>query len=351
MFSTARSAIPATVHTPRFHGSGRIELTEVSLPEPGPGEVLLRVRANAACGSDRPLFHSGATVTPGHEVVGDIAATGPGVTLAIGAQVVVFLMDFCGRCRSCRVGATNQCLNKRADVGFTVDGGYGPYVLTHASNVFPTGGGLSPAEATLLLDVMGTGGHALGRAQLVRPDCAALLVTGAGPIGLGVLAMAHLLYGPGIPVAITDVQPFRLDLARRLGGEPIDLRTETLDQGLGRIGLGEVDVAIDTTGKAVARRTALDKLGQRGVLVCVGHGEELRMEVSPDLIATERAVLGSEYFRYDEIAGNLDLLKLHRAYLGMIITHTYPVVRLHEALTFFHGGACGKVVVEQGAES
>ncbi len=343
--------IPATIRTPRFQGAGRIEFADTVIPEPGPGEVLLRVRANAACGSDRPLFHDGAVVTPGHEVVGEIAATGPGVELVPGALAVVFLMDFCGRCRSCTVGATNQCLAKRADVGFTVDGGYGPYVLTHASNVFPIGADLTPVEATLLLDVMGTGGHAIGRAQLVRPDFATVLVTGAGPIGLGVLAMARLLLGPGVPVAITDVQPYRLDLARRLGGQPIDLRSESLEAGLSRLGLGEVDVAIDTTGKTVARQAALARLGQRGVLVCVGHGEELRLEVSPQLIATERTVMGSEYFRFDEIAGNLALLRRHRAYLGMIITHRYPVANLQEALNFFHQGACGKVVVEQGGES
>ena len=341
------ATLPAAIRTPRFAGGGRIAFAEVPLAEPGPGEVLLRVRANAACGSDRPLFHAGAAVTPGHEVVGEIAATGAGVALAHGALAVVFLMDFCGRCRSCRLGATNQCLAKRADVGFTVDGGYGPYVLTHASNVFAVGDDLTPAAATLLLDVMGTGGHALGRARQVHPDIATLLVTGAGPIGLGVLAMARLLLGPAVPVVVTDVQPYRLELARRLGGAVIDLRSETLEAGLARLGLGEVDVAIDTTGKAVARQAALARLGQRGALICVGHGEDLRLEVSPQLIASERSVLGSEYFRFDSLPGNLALLRRHRAYLEQIITQRFPVDRLEEALTFFHRGECGKVVVEQ----
>ena len=339
--------IPATIRTPRFCGNGTIEMRKQVLPEPGPGEVLLRVRANAACGSDRPLFLSGATVTPGHEVVGEIAALGPGTSLDMGALAAVFLMDFCGRCRSCLLGATNQCLAKRADVGFTVDGGYGPYVLTHASNVFPVGPGLTPVESTLLLDVMGTGGHAIGRAQLVRPDIASLLIAGAGPIGLGVLAMARLLLGTAVKVLITDVQPYRLDLARRMGGHAIDLRSDSLAARLARIGLRDVDVAVDTTGKAVARQAALGVLGQRGALVCVGHGEDLTLEVSPHLIATERTVLGSEYFRFDELAGNLALLRNHREYLGQIITHRFPVDRLQEALTFFYRGECGKVVVEQ----
>lgn len=122
---TIAAASPA-IRSPLFRGGGRIDFVTSPVPEPGPGEVLLRVRANAACGSDRPLFNEGAAVTPGHEVVGEVAATGPGVALPAGALVAVYLMDYCGRCRSCRVGATNQCLSKRADVGFTVPGGTGP---------------------------------------------------------------------------------------------------------------------------------------------------------------------------------------------------------------------------------
>jgi len=74
-------------------------------------------------------------------------------------------MDYCGRCRSCRAGHTNQCLAKRNDMGFTADGGYGPFELVHESNFFPVPDDLPSPEATLLLDVMGTGGHALGASR------------------------------------------------------------------------------------------------------------------------------------------------------------------------------------------
>ena len=87
-------------------------------------------------------------------------ATGEGTHTFAGARGAVFLMDYCGRCRSCRAGHTNQCLAKRNDMGFTADGGYGPFELVHESNFFPVPDDLPAPEATLLLDVMGTGGHA-----------------------------------------------------------------------------------------------------------------------------------------------------------------------------------------------
>lgn len=86
---------------------------------------------------------------------------------------------------------------------------------------------------------------------------------------------------------------------------------------------------------------------QRGVLVCVGHGEVLHLHVSRDLIAPERAVLGSEYFCYSEFAGNLSLLRAHLPYLRQIITHRYPVQDIQRAFELFFEGNTGKVVIEQ----
>ena len=149
---------------------------------------------------------------------------GPETSTPVGTPGVVFLMDFCGQCRSCRLGYTNQCSAKRADMGFSHDGGYGPYELVHENVFFPVTPDVPLTEATMLLDVMGTGGHAIARAQLVRPDIESLLVAGAGPIGLGVLAMAKLLLGDDLPVYVADSIPYRLGLAERLGGIPCRAR-------------------------------------------------------------------------------------------------------------------------------
>ena len=89
------------------------------------------------------------------------------------------------------------------------------------------------------------------------------------------------------------------------------------------------------------------RLSQRGVLICIGHGQGLNLETSPDLIGPERAVLGSEYFCYNELPDNLAYLRSHRDYLMQIITHRMPVGEIQRAFELFFEGDTGKVVIEQ----
>jgi threonine 3-dehydrogenase len=338
---------PKTMNVPLFVGNGKIEFGEKPVPVPGEGQLLLQVKANALCGSDRSQFYDGSAETPGHEAAGIVAAAGPGTKTQVGTPGVVFLMDYCGECRSCKLGYTNQCLSKRADYGFSHDGGYGPYMVVNENVFFAIDSSIPLTEATMLLDIMGTGGHAIKRAQLVHGDIQSVLVAGAGPIGLGVLAMVKLLLGKDTPVFITDFVAYRLELAERLGGIPINLKEQGLTDELKANGYLGIDVAIDTTGKSAARRSSLDALNQRGVLVCVGHGEGLDLKVSSDLIATERAVLGSEYFQYNELEENHQLILENLPYLSQIITHRYGASQIQEAYELFFKGDTGKVIIEQ----
>lgn len=337
--------MPLTALAPHFAGDGSITFLEREYADAAPGQLQLRVEANAICGSDRGQYFNGSDVVPGHEAVGSVVQAGAGTKVQVGTRGAVFLMDYCGVCRNCRSGFTNQCTAKRADMGFSHDGGYGPYEIVHESNFFTVGSDVSAVEATLLLDVMGTSRHALGRAALVRPDIESVYIAGAGPIGLGLLVMAKLVLGGDVPIHISDVTPWRLDYAERLGGLPVDASQESA-----LAALSDIDVAFDSTGRQPARRAALDLLGRRGVLVCVGHGEGLTIDASADLISPEHAILGSEYFRFDEMGTNLDLLLAHRQELSQVITHTLPVAEIAEAFELFLAGRTGKVVVTQ-AES
>jgi threonine 3-dehydrogenase len=325
---------------PRFVGDGNIVFEERPVPSPGPGELLLEVRANAICGTDRAQYFGGSAVTPGHEASGVVVGAGTGTTTREGTPGVVFLMDFCGQCRSCRLGYTNQCLAKRADMGFTHDGGYGPYEVVHESNFFPVDGDIDLVEATMLLDVMGTSSHAIGRARLVRPDIESVYIGGAGPIGLGLLVMCKLTFGSGLPVGISDVSQWRLDYAETFGGDPLDA-----SYGQALLDMRSPDVAFDSTGNRAAREAGLKALSKRGALVCVGHGETLQLSVSEELIAPERAVLGSEYFCFDEMPRNQELLRHNRDFLGRVITHRFDVSEIDQAFRTFLSGASGKVVV------
>lgn len=335
------------MHSPRFLGQGKIDFVEKAMPQPGDGQLVLQVRANALCGSERGQFYNGTSITPGHEAAGVVVAAGPNTRTTVGTHGVVFLMDFCGECRSCKLGLTNQCLNKRGDMGFNRDGGYGPYELLPENVFFPIDADVDLTEATMLLDVMGTNGHAISRAQKVHADIQSVLVSGAGPVGLGMLAMAKIIFGQSMPVYISDVVPWRLQLAERLGGLPVNVKAQSLQEGLLAHGVKEVDVAFDTSGKGAARQMALNALAKRGVLVCVGHGEGLSLTVSQDLIAPERTIMGSEYFRFDELPENLARLRQHRAYLSQIITHRFSPADIQHAFELFFGGETGKVIIEQ----
>jgi len=340
--------IPPSCRVPAFVGNKQIKFIEKEIPEPGAGQLLLRVGANALCGSERPQFFEGSVVTPGHEAAGIAVAVGPGTHTAVGTTGAVFLMDFCGQCRSCRQGFTNQCLQKSGDMGFNRDGGYGQYELINENIFFPVPRDFSATEATLLLDIMGTGGHAIARCQLLRPDIESLLVLGAGPIGLGVLAMAKIILGKQQKVVISDLVPYRLKLAEQLGGLPINVAKGSLSAGLQSHGLDRVDMAVDTSGRQAARQEGLDLLAQRGSLICVGHGEGIAVKISPDIIAPERSIVGSEYFRYNELPANLERLQQHRAYLNEIVTHRMAVDQIQQAFEiFFFGGDTGKVLIEQ----
>src|SRR5205807_9047915 len=120
---------------------------------------------------------------------------------------------------------------------------------------------------------------------------------------------------------------------KTLGGIPVDVRDPDAI-----LELSDIDAAVDSTGKTAVRASIMQLLGKRGVLACVGHGEGLSLTVSPDLIATERTVMGSEYFRYADMQDNLELLMDNREFFGQIITHRLPRERSAGGFELFLAG-------------
>lgn len=334
------------IRVPIFSGDQTINFVERDKPQPQSGQLLLKVKANALCGSERGQFFHGSDVIPGHEISGVVVEVGDHTKTLVGTHGVVFLMDFCGACENCKSSFTNQCQRKKGDYGFNRDGGYSPYIAVNENVFFPIHSDIPLTDATLLLDIMGTGGHAIKRAQLVHNHINSVAIAGAGPIGLGILAMSKLVLGKDIPAFIMDYSAYRLELAEKLGGISINLNESSLEKSIkGTNDLG-VDAAFDTSGKTVARQTLMKALKQRGVLVCVGHGEELNLNVSPDLIANERSVLGSEYFMFDDFQKNHMLMQENLGYLQQMITHRFHLDDIQTAFELFFKGNTGKVVIE-----
>ncbi len=238
-------------------------------------------------------------------------------------------------------------MKKNCDYGFNIDGAFCQYYLVNDYVFFPVDETVDVVNASLLLDVMGTGGHATKRAQLVHKDIQSVLINGAGPIGLGLLAMSKLTFAKDIPVLINDIMSSRLPLAEKMGGLPIDLSKHSLQEGLEEHGIKNPDVAIDATGKTIARKNALHSLAKRGVLVMVGNGEGLEFEQYPDMGDPERSILASEYFSYNEMEANHELLKNNQDYLSQIITHKYNIKDVQKAYEHFFSpdSNAGKIAV------
>jgi (R,R)-butanediol dehydrogenase/meso-butanediol dehydrogenase/diacetyl reductase len=210
-----------------YHGPRDIRIEEVPRPDPGPGELLLRVHGNGICGTDaseygspqmyplhyeHPLTHHQGPLVPGHEFAGYVAEIGEGVTgFSEGELVVTGAALWCGECRQCRAGRTSICA-KYATVGLHRDGALAEYVRVPAHiAVRAEPFGLRP-DVAVLTQPMAIAVHAMRRG---RPQAnEQVLVIGAGGIG------AFLIYAlsqAGAAVAAVDVSPQRVEIARRLG--------------------------------------------------------------------------------------------------------------------------------------
>jgi threonine 3-dehydrogenase len=160
--------------------------------------------------------------------------------------------------------------------------------------------------------------------------------------------MAKILLGPDVPVVISDVFPYRLALAEKLGGLPVLSSEMTLAEGLKRHGLEAPDVVLDAAGREEVRDECMALLAHRGVMVSVAHGGGLKIQsLYSDFVFREMTLIGSEYFAFHELAENYRLIKSHREYLGQIITHRMGVDEIQRAFELFFEGSTGKVVIEQ----
>lgn len=219
--------MPAVVKTAR--GRGHVALREMPAPRPGPGQVLLAVRAAGICGTDLHIFHdeypTQPPVTLGHELAGEVAAVGEGVSrVAEGERVTTETYFYiCGTCRFCRGGQPNLCPERRS-IGSGVNGGFAPYVVVPERNVHPLPDGLNYQEAALTEPLACVVHGALELPKVTAGDVA--VVSGPGAIGLLTLQVA-LAAGATVIVLGTAADQRRLGLARELGAAAaIDLSEE-----------------------------------------------------------------------------------------------------------------------------
>lgn len=266
-----------------WYGPRDLRIEELPVPEPGPGQILLRVSRNGICGSDLHTYvgseHGGASmhvpgVVLGHEFAGTVVERGEGVDdIDDGAVVAVAPIEYCGSCWSCGHGRPNTCRSVALYGGYRepLHGGLAPYVVVSRRAAFPVPAGLDGAEAALA-EPMAVAVHAVRRA----PDLsgATVVVLGAGPIGLMTLVTATDA-GASL-VVVSEPSRRRAAAAEALGaGAVIDPSASSLTRTVREIVGGEgADVVFDTTAVHDAFNQGIRALRPRGTLVSVAGWQE-----------------------------------------------------------------------------
>jgi len=250
---------------------GQIEIRDVPAPEPGCGEVRLRVRRIGICGSDVHVWHgrhpyTSYPVVQGHEFAGSIESVGPGVTdLAVGGKATALPQIVCGTCPPCRRGDEHICDALKV-AGFQADGAAQELFVTDAAKVVPLPEALT-FEQGALVEPTAVALHAAGRAGETAGR--AVVVLGAGPIGN---LTAQAARAAGADVLITDLSDDRLDVARRCGIEHVsNAAREGLDVAVRRAFGGRgFDVAFECVGVAATLSAAVEHVNKGGTIIVVG---------------------------------------------------------------------------------
>lgn len=334
-----------TPHAPRMRalrlatvGAPLIAL-ELERPTPARGEVLVRVRAAGICHSDAH-YRAGrsaslkAPVTLGHEVAGEVAALGAGVTShALGDRVCLHYLVTCGACAHCAAGREQYCTTGRM-IGHHRDGGYAEYIVVPARNAVPLPAGIPFEHGAALMCSSATSLHALRRARLAPGETVAVI--GIGGLGISAVQLARAL--GALDVYAIDLDPAKLVAAARHGAIPVQASAgEGGDPGDGgaakavqRVreltGGRGVDVAVEVVGAPETMRQALRMLAVHGRAVIAGLSRTpMEVDTYRDLLGPETELLGSNDHLITELPLLLELARRKSLDLSEVVVRTVPL--------------------------
>jgi threonine 3-dehydrogenase len=328
----------------------------VPVPEPGPGEVRIRVSAASICGTDVSVWRWNAwaerRVRPplilGHECAGQVDALGPGVSsLREGDRVAVETHVVCGMCAACRTGDGHACTAVRI-LGLDRDGAFAEYLVVPAENAWPVPDGLAWQVAPLL-ESFGNAVHT----ALAQPITArTVLITGAGPTGLGAAAVARA--AGAAAVVVVEGSADRRALALRMGADhvldPADVTPEAVRSAAGEA--AGFDVALEMSGSPDALRLCVAAVRSAGRVSILGLG------ASPAAVDWAEGVVMRGLTIYGVTGRRLwqtwqdatRLVSRGRVDLRPLVTHRFSLDRIAEAVDTAASGHAGKVLVSIGEE-
>ncbi|RLV60801.1 L-threonine 3-dehydrogenase [Parashewanella curva] len=326
-----------------------IWMVEVDKPEMGYNDLLIKIRKTAICGTDIHIYNwdewSQATIpTPmvvGHEYVGEVVAVGEGVRgFDVGDRVSGEGHITCGHCRNCRAGRTHLCRNTTG-VGVNREGAFAEYLVIPAFNAFKLPDDVSDDLASIF-DPFGNAVHTALSFDLVGED---VLVTGAGPIGI--MAAAVCKHVGARHVVITDVNEYRLDLARKMGAtRAVNVASEDLKAVMTELGMSEgFDVGLEMSGVPSAFQGMLDTMNHGGKIAMLGIPPE-NMGIDWSKVIFKgleiKGIYGREMFETwykmaSLIQSGLDI--------SPIITHHYHIDDFQQGFDAMRSGQSGKVIL------
>lgn len=267
-----------------FLGDCKLDLATVPDPTPGPGEVVIEVKASGMCGSDLHFYRAALsdeakTIIRGHEPCGVVVAIGPGVQhpqARIGARVMVHHYKGCNGCHDCHTGWPQMCQTERVTVyGTDAHGAHAPYMKVPASTLIPLDERLSFAAGAAISCGTGTAWGAFERMELSGRDT--LAVFGQGPVGLSALLLAK---AQGARVIALDIDESRLAVAKVSGADvTINSRDGNVPEMIRDLTGGGATMALETSGAKAAGQDALLCVRPWGTVGLVGLGSDLNFSL------------------------------------------------------------------------
>ena len=326
-----------------------LRLAERPIPEPGPGEALVRVQACGVCGSDVFLQDGGfgpnvrMPIVPGHEPAGVVAAVGPGVAeVAPGDQVAVYYIDAPADSIYARRGRPNIGPDV-VRMGVDVDGAFAEYVVRPVSTLVRVPSPVDPPTLAVLTDAVGTPYHALVKIAKLEPG-ETLAVFGIGGLGSNAVQIGKHV---GARVVAVSRSEEKLELARRLGADEVVQAggTDTVERTRAACGGDGADVAIQCVGSAAVAEQAIAVATFGGRVVLIGSSPEPFRARAVELCWRELALLGSRGFTVDDIRAVVDLYLAGAIVADHLTAHIRPLAEANDALDDLREGRVLRTVL------
>ena len=327
-----------------------IELREIPRPTPGPNDVLIRVKRTAICGTDMHIYNWDAwaqktipvPMAVGHEYCGEVMEVGSEVSgFKVGDRVSGEGHITCGYCRNCRAGRRHLCRNT-IGVGVNRPGCFAEYVVIPAFNAFKLTDAIDD-EIAAILDPLGNAVHTALAFDVVGED---VLITGAGPIGI--MAAAIVRFVGARHVVITDVNDYRLELARQMGATlALNVTRDSLDDAMRTLGMQEgFDVGLEMSGNAAALRDMLRTMHHGGSIAMLGiPPAEVSIDWNEVIMKglTIKGIYGRQMF---ETWYKMAALLQSGLDVRPVITHRMRYTDYERAFDVMGRGQSGKVVMD-----